>query len=190
MLVLPWPFFISGDMKIKKKTRDDIEIPKIPKGWCEEEFSGANFNDKRLTSRLCNLSESLAALPKAPINQACKDWDATKAGYRFFKNPKVTPEKIIQPHIENTKKRVQSHERVLAVQDTCLPCYDHHPSKKNMGHVGKNKEHTTSGMLIHTTLAVTPQGLPLGILAQEIWSRDPENENESEKAKRKGKEKI
>jgi len=30
------------------------------------------------------------------------------------------------------------------------------------------------GLLLHTTLAVTPAGVPLGIIDQQIWARDPE----------------
>ena len=28
--------------------------------------------------------------------------------------------------------------------------------------------------MVHTTLAFTPERVPLGLLAQEVWARDPE----------------
>ena len=30
------------------------------------------------------------------------------------------------------------------------------------------------GLLVHTTLAITPERLPLGLLAQQVWARDPD----------------
>ena len=30
------------------------------------------------------------------------------------------------------------------------------------------------GLMVHSTLAFTPERVPLGLLAQEVWARDPE----------------
>ena len=30
------------------------------------------------------------------------------------------------------------------------------------------------GLLLHSTLAITPEKVPLGILQQQVWARDPE----------------
>ena len=147
----------------------------IPKGWSRDEFAGVVIGDKRLEDRLCTIAEDLALVPQAPINQACDDWSDTKAAYRFFDNEKVSPDKIIEPHTKRTRERVSSHELVLCIQDTCLISYTL-PSQHNLGHVGINQSSRTPGMLLHTAFAVTPRGLPLGTLHQEIWSRDPENE--------------
>ena len=31
------------------------------------------------------------------------------------------------------------------------------------------------GLLVHTTLAITPERVPLGLLAQQVWARDPDD---------------
>jgi hypothetical protein len=36
--------------------------------------------------------------------------------------------------------------------------------------LGHAKQH---GLLAHTTLALTPERVPLGLIAQEVWARDP-----------------
>ncbi|MFI3184470.1 MAG: IS4 family transposase, partial [Methylococcaceae bacterium] len=105
-----------------------------------------------------------------PINQACEDWADTKAAYRFFDNPKVSPEKILTPHYERTVKRMKSHALVLAVQDTTFFNYTHHPQTEGLGEIGA-KAQNQRGFGMHSTLAVTPQGLPLGLLTQQYFER-------------------
>ncbi len=41
-----------------------------------------------------------------------------EAAYRFFDNEKVTPEKILKPHVDATVKRCKNQKVVLCVQDT------------------------------------------------------------------------
>ena len=50
---------------------------------------------------------------------------------------------------------------VLAVQDTSFLNFTHHPETEGLGAVG-NKGQKQRGFGMHSTLAVTPKGLPLG----------------------------
>jgi len=45
-------------------------------------------------------------------------WADTKAAYRLLKNPKVTAERILEPHQELIRSRAKEHRVILAVQDT------------------------------------------------------------------------
>ena len=49
--------------------------------WANEEFAEVDLGDKRLNARLVKLCDSLSEAPESPINQACEDWDETKAAY-------------------------------------------------------------------------------------------------------------
>jgi hypothetical protein len=53
--------------------------------------------------------------------------------------------------------------------------YSQHLKKKGKGPIGTKKQNL-SGFVMHTTLAVTPEGLPLGVLANEIWVRSNEDD--------------
>ncbi len=138
--------------------------------WATEEFSKIQLKDKRLNQRCKKVARALAQQSTEPINQACEDWADTKAAYRFFDNPKVSPEKILAPHYERTVKRMKSHALVLAVQDTTFFNYTHHPQTKGLGEIG-TKAQNQRGFGMHSTLAVTPQGLPLGLLTQQYFER-------------------
>ena len=61
---------------------------------------------------------------------------------------------------------------VLAVQDTTEVDWTAHPATKGLGPLG----HTAcQGLLVHSTLAFTPERVPLGLVAQQVWARDPDD---------------
>jgi hypothetical protein len=138
--------------------------------WCHEEFANVELKDSRLDSRCQTLASALAAQPSVPINQACEDWSDTKAAYRFFDNDKTTSERILSPHQQRTVERMSRNSVTLAVQDTTFFNFTHHPKKKGSGEIG-TKQQNQRGFVMHSTLALTAEGIPLGILSQEIWAR-------------------
>jgi hypothetical protein len=142
--------------------------------WCLDEFSGVELQDARLNARCSELAVQLAMQPSLPLNQACEDWADAKAAYRFFDNDDVTPPRIQAPHQQRTVERMLSHRRVLAVQDTTFLNYTHHPQTEGLGPIGK-KSQRQRGFGLHSTLAVLPNGLPLGLLSQSVLTR-PDNE--------------
>ena len=139
-------------------------------GWCKDEFADAELGDKRLNIRLVKLAQQLSNQPLSSINQACQDWADTKAAYRFFDNPRLGAAEILSPHQERTKERMLAHQTVLAVQDTTDLDYSAHPKTAGLGPIGNHQENAL-GLLLHTTLIFTTEGLPLGVLSQQTWSR-------------------
>ncbi len=77
-----------------------------------EEFSKSDFGDKRLNSRLVKLSDALLARPSDSFPEATGTVAALEATYRFLGNEKVTPEKILAPHIEATIHRTFCGETI------------------------------------------------------------------------------
>jgi len=156
-------------------------ISETTSNWSKEELSDIDLGDQRLNKRLLKLADQLAQQPQAVINQACEDWADTKAAYRFFDNEKVTPAHIISAHRNRVIDRMKRFEVVLAIQDTTEIDYTKHPGKKGLGQVGNENG---KGLLMHTTLAVTPTGLPLGVLAQQIWVRSKKREQKAYQMKK------
>lgn len=149
--------------------------------WAEEELGGAQFGDKRITKRLVQIANDIAAKPEASVSQACGSKAATKAMYRFLDNEKVTPEAIRTPHRDKTVKRVKEYKTVLAVQDTTLLNDTMHQATSGLGPIDGNG---SNGMLVHSVLAVSADGIPLGLVHQQVWSRDPEKKREKEEHKK------
>jgi hypothetical protein len=143
----------------------------IDEQWAAAEFADIELNDARLNRRCQELAVALGQQPTAPINQACEDWADTKAAYRFFGNTKkVIPASICAPHQQRTVERMSNHELVLAIQDTTFFNYTHHPQTEGLGEIG-NKKQQQRGFGMHSTLVVTPSGLPLGTLTQQFFTR-------------------
>ncbi len=143
----------------------------IDEQWAAVEFADVELKDARLNRRCQELAVALGQQPNAPINQACEDWADTKGAYRFFGNTKkVTPAGISAPHQQRTVERMSNHKLVLAVQDTVFFNYTHHPQTEGLGEIG-NKKQQQRGFGMHSTLVVTPAGMPLGKLTQKFFTR-------------------
>jgi hypothetical protein len=144
--------------------------------WADEEFAEVSLGDKRLDARLIKLCDRFSDAPESPINQACADWAETKAAYRFFQNENVKVSEILAAHRCKTAQRARKHKTVLALQDTSYFVYTSHPKTEGLGKMslkkGKNvKKIYSNGLVVHTCLAVTTEGLPLGLLDQKIFAR-------------------
>jgi hypothetical protein len=162
---------------MKTQTSKSVEIETDE--WYKDEFSGATFGDKRLSNRLIKVAKNLSEHPTMPINQASGDWHSTKGAYRFFDNEKITPEAILNPHFENTVNRMMHHTVVLSIQDTTSFNYSSHKALE-LGPIGKAG---TNGIMQHNTLAVSGDGLPLGLLDQLTWIRPPISDDKRETKK-------
>ena len=157
--------------------------------WAISEFGEAEFGDHRLSKRLVKLADSLSEFPMSSINQACGDWSSSKAAYRFFQNDKIDVSQISSTHKDKTISRIQEHQTVLAIQDTCYFTYTDHPETSGLGILTKKKgankdEIKTNGLIMHTSFAVSDKGLPLGILDQNICARKEESKEVKELRKK------
>jgi hypothetical protein len=126
----------------------------------------------------------LAALGERPgksLPTAFQDWSNTKAAYRFFSNENVSEDKILEGHFAASALRIQATEGpILILQDTTEFSFKRAAPEKigftriATGPKGKDRRHQkyrVCGLLMHASLAITPEGLPLGLTAAKFWSR-------------------
>lgn len=137
--------------------------------WAEDEFGDADLGDVRRNARLIQLATVLGAQPSASLPDATDDPAALKAAYRFFDNDYVRAEAMLASHIQSTTHRLQTLPLVLAVQDTTYLDWTDHPHTTGLGPLAAPSH---QGLLAHTTLALTPERVPLGLLQQQVWARD------------------
>ena len=163
-----WKGVLCAEPEVALCSRPRAEAPA---DWTEEEFSRVQFFDARLKQRLFTLAADFFAQPGELIPQASQGSAAkTKAAYRFFQNPQVDMPKLLRPHLESTLERVRSHSVVLAVQDTTTLNYTAHPPQ-GVGPIN-NSQNSAVGLVLHDTMAFTPEGTPLGLLNVQCWARD------------------
>lgn len=143
-----------------------------PNDWAAHEFARAPLSDRRLVQRLICLAGDFALQPTASIPQACGSWAKAKAAYRFFDQDAIAPADLLVAHTQATLQRVAAHPVVLCAQDTTTLNYSTHPRTRGLGPIGNNRDKTI-GLLLHSTLALTPSGQPLGLLHAQSRARDP-----------------
>ena len=138
--------------------------------WAAQELATADFGDARLSKRLVRIVADKLANPTASIPQASGSWAATKATYRFVDSQQVAANSIRAAHLAATRSRIQHHTTVLVLQDTTELLYTSHPHTTGLGDL----DHALSkGLKVHSALAATLDGVPLGLVYQSVWARKP-----------------
>jgi hypothetical protein len=137
--------------------------------WAVEEMRYLHLSDNRLSARTQRVIGALSERPAQSVPEASGNWAATKAVYRLWSNPRVEEVAIRKAHYQATRDRVAGERRILAIQDTTELNYTGKNVAEVLGHLAN--EHTR-GLLMHSTLAVSELGVPLGLVHQQIWTRD------------------
>ena len=122
--------------------------------WAVSEFGAADLGDH----------------PGASLPDACADPATLKAAYRCFDTDAITPDAMLTSHVQATYARLAAVPVVLAVNDTTLLDWTHHPATANLGPLASRRQ---QGVLVHSTLTFTPERAPLGRLGQDVRARDP-----------------
>ena len=149
--------------------------------WALAEVGDTTLGDQCRTRRLVQLVATLAENAALSVPDACGTWADAKAAYRFFSNEAIEPDTILGGHLQATRERLREHAMLLAVQDTTAYSFATHPATKGLGPIGaKAPGHGTypMGFWVHSCLAVTTEGVPLGLLGYKLWARtDPDGQD-------------
>jgi hypothetical protein len=105
------------------------------------------------------------SIPSAFLTRA--DWEAC---YRFFDNDSVTPQAILAPHVQATRERIQECEVVVLAQDTTE--LDLTRPQRQVRDAGFMDGEGRRGAFVHPLLAVNCDGVPLGLVGMQDWTRD------------------
>ena len=151
------------------------------KPWIENELKGCEFPDVRLGKRFETIVEKLATGIGRSLPFACQDWANTKAAYRFLDNPRISEAEILEGHFQATYERfTASPGTILVLHDTTEFTFRRkhteaigklHKTVAGQKRPGRPRLHTVGGLLMHSSLVVTTEGLPLGLASVKFWTR-------------------
>jgi hypothetical protein len=136
--------------------------------WVVQELGAAALGDQRRTDCLVRIATAVGTGPQGSLPQACGDPARLKAAYRFFANDGVAPEALVASHVQATLQRLARVSLVIAAQDTTQLDYSSQPKTTGLGQIGNG---WGRGLLVHSTRALTPERVSLGLLAQQTWTR-------------------
>lgn len=141
--------------------------------WIKEEFENCEFGDKRLIKRAEKILEQRMSNPRGTIPECSQSKKDMKATYRFFENEYFGHRDIQKGHKMETAEKIKTEKIVLALQDTMSIDYTSFKKTEGLGILeGKDNK----GIMMHTTIAVTPERKALGIIEQKLWTRKSKEE--------------
>ena len=158
---------------------DDPSAQAEVQDWVDRETVDGTFKDERLGRRFKTLLADIGGAIGASLPFACQDWANTKAAYRFLSNERVDEADILSGHFAATAKRFNALDgMILVLQDTTEFSF----KRERPEEIGFTKSirtrkdrrrsvHSVCGILMHASLAVTTDGLPLGVAAIKFWNR-------------------
>ncbi|MCP4259534.1 MAG: DUF4338 domain-containing protein, partial [Planctomycetes bacterium] len=185
---------LDKDFRIKMGLADnsglgplDVQSGIDGEKWSENEFGGAPLGDQRLSKRLVEIGQNQAMHPGCSYSEAVGgSWPEVKGYYRFIDqadDSAVTMEHILLPHREQTIRRMMAERIVLNIQDGSDLNYNNLDQCKDLGVIGSNQTGAeTRGLHLHSMLAVTTEGLPLGVLRSECTAPQPKMQDDDRPA--------
>src|SRR3954452_10899908 len=147
----------------------------MPAVWAMTEVGTAQLGDPRRVRRVATLLSALAERPGEGLPAACATPAATKAAYRCVANTAIRGEAILEAHSAATIQRLRGEATILALQDTTALDFTPHPAVAEVGPLAYPGQR---GLWLHSVLAATTEGTPLGLLHQHTWARDPPRRGE------------
>lgn len=138
-------------------------------GWGQAEMDGLDLGDQRLNRRAVKVLEALASHPTASVPAACGGYAETAAAYRLIENPQVTMQGLLEPHIAATRRRLAEQATAIVPGDTTEIDLTR-PEQQVVG-AGPLDGGSRRGVLLHSVVAFTPEGTPLGMLHCEVLNR-------------------
>lgn len=152
---------------------------------CEELFADEGLPDKRLRERACKIGHASVERPGAAMTGAFNLWKDTRNAYNFFANKRVTFSAVLDSPITVVSRALRERfegTTVLNVQDTTEINLSHLNSMTGLGEIGNPKNR---GLFLHPSLAVSPDGVPIGLLSAQVWDRPPGCHGKTKKRKQK-----
>lgn len=153
--------------------------------WAIRQLKTLDLPDIRLEKRCLMTILTWANDPQGSINQASENWAQAKGAYRFIENDRVTSESLQAPISDATAITCADQDTIIAVQDTTTLSFNSARQAQGLGTI--NDSSKARGMFYHPVLALREDGLPLGLLDQQHWCREPKVEH---KAKDRNKRSI
>ena len=148
--------------------------------WATYEFSSSNLGHKDRNDSLIHSAEHIAQYPHFSANMAfAGDKAGAQRWYKFIGSSReaINFDSILSGPEDNTYRRMMSEKVVLLVQDDTKLNFTSKPQTAGLGPIGRNQTSAESkGLILHTTMAITPEGVPLGIMKATCFTRKPQIE--------------
>lgn len=151
--------------------------------WAEHEFAQAHLGDARRTRRLVRVAARAAEHPAARLTEVFTDCATERAAaYDFLENPAVDAKAIADAHHRATARRCAGAPFVFVPVDGSSLSFADPDNRRGLGFIGPHKA-GARGLKVLTAIAVSLDGVPLGVLGQAWWLRREKAQTSAAKRK-------
>jgi hypothetical protein len=137
------------------------------------EMSGALLLDRRRNVSAARLFDRLVIDHEGSFSR-CVGNAGRQAGQRLFAAEQIKPADMLSGHVAACGERFRllkaPDDYLLILQDTTDFDYSGHKKTTGLGSIGQGLSLGT-GLQSHGALAVSPSGLPLGVVHLDLWAR-------------------
>jgi hypothetical protein len=150
--------------------------------WAQEEMANLDLGDERLTKRAIRILQGRWDHPEKSYAQSFGNWGQAQGAYRLLGHEcgQIDLSSSLASHQERTLERMAAEPLVLLPQDTTSLNYSGLKKTKDLGQI--NGEGSL-GLHLHSTLALSGTGVPLGVVDAQCWGRELEEEELGRNAK-------
>ena len=137
-----------------------------------DELGRGRWADRRLARRARAIGEGLIANPALSFPKAFSSSADLEGAYRFFGNPLVEPDAILDGHFAATRQRAMEEQSVLVIHDTTTCSFREDGEREGLGRVRT----TGQAYFAHVGLVLSDDSLrrPLGVAYLKTWTRSDE----------------
>lgn len=157
--------------------------------WAANELASVDLNDRRRDKRARSILATFAQRPGGSVTGMAEDNAEATAIYRFLRNEAVLPEALRAALQDAALRRLGDEDTVIVAQDTTTLNYTTHSATTGMGPLGAGDGSKGYGMFVHSAIAISESGVPLGPIHQLCWARSKKIGRKHDRKKRPLEEK-
>ena len=140
--------------------------------WARAEFGRARLGDVRRTRRLLVMAAMALRRPSGKVSAVFDRASEREGAYDFLESPLVKPDAVAESIFAATTARARGEERVFVAIDGSSLALSDENGAKGFGTIG-SPNRLVRGLMVMNALAVTTEGVPLGLVDQIFWNREP-----------------
>lgn len=157
-------------------------------GWAREEFGLACLDNKKRVTRLVQMAATAANQPAGKVTEVFQTAKEREGAFRLLENDAVAPEEIQAAAHRACARRVAGEAFAFVPVDGTSLHFTDRLAQKGLGLVGPRCK-GARGLQVMSALAVSPEGVPLGLCGQEYWTRVERSKGKKKKDRRPTEEK-
>lgn len=143
-----------------------------PDGWAVEEFGRSGIADHRWRRRLVGVAARAARRPAGRVSEVFGDDAERQGAYGLLESGAVSGSEVGAGMFEACARRSVGETFVFCpIDGTSLTLTDRE-RHKDFGPIGTRSQ-GARGLKVMNAMALSPDGVPLGISSQQWWTRRP-----------------